>query len=292
MAKKSALGKGLGALIEEAAPRHEDDVTGFIKEIAINQIQPNPYQPRKEFDEEALQELADSISALGVIQPITVNKNDDGTYTLISGERRLRAAKIAKLETIPAYIRTASGTQEMMEMALVENIQRVDLDAISIALGYQRLMDECKLTQEEMSRRIGKKRSTIANYLRLLKLPAQIQLGLKTNVISMGHARALINIDDSETQLMIYKEIVKQGFSVRKVEEIVRAYNEDKTLKLNKPKTPRENIFAQLQDKLSRYFNTKVSMTRNDKGKGKIVINFANDDELEHIIRIFDKLKH
>jgi ParB family chromosome partitioning protein len=291
MAKKTALGKGLGALIEGAS-KVEDGVTGFIKEIEIDKINPNPYQPRKEFDEEALEELAESIKAMGVIQPITINKNDDGSFTLISGERRLRAAKLAHLETIPAYIRSTSDTQEMMEMALVENIQRVDLDPISIALGYQRLIDECQLTQEKMSERIGKKRSTIANYLRLLKLPSQIQLGLKTNTISMGHARALISIDDSETQLMIYKEIIKHGFSVRKVEEIVREYNEDKSQKTNKPKTPKENIFEQLQDKLSDYFSTKVSLSRNNKGKGKIVINFANDDELEHIISIFDKLNH
>ncbi len=289
MAKKQALGKGLGALIQEAEETKKT-VNGII-EIELNKIETNPFQPRKNFDNEALNELANSIKELGIIQPITVRKTENGDkYQLISGERRYRASKIAKLKTIPAYIRTADD-QGMLEMALVENIQREDLDAIEIAITYQRLIEECKLTQENLSDRIGKNRSTVTNYLRLLKLPAEIQLGIRDKKISMGHARAIISIDDAETQLMIYKQIIKYGFSVRKVEEIVRELD-GKNIASPKPKTkkltPKE--YLGLEKHLTNFFKTNVEFKRNNKGKGKIVINFKNDDELEKIISVLDKI--
>ncbi len=289
MAKKTALGKGLGALIKEAEETKKT-VNGII-EIDINKIETNPFQPRTNFDNDALDELAASIKKLGIIQPITVRKiKDKDKFQLISGERRYRASKIAKLKTIPAYIRTADD-QGMLEMALVENIQRQDLDSIEIAITYKRLIDECKLTQENLSERVGKNRSTITNYLRLLKLPAEIQLGIRNKKISMGHARAIISIDDAETQLMIYKQIIKYGFSVRKVEEIVRELD-GKEITKNKPKpkkiTPKE--YLGLQKHLTNFFKTNVEFKRNNKGKGKIVINFKNDEELEKIISVLDKI--
>ncbi len=290
MAKKSkALGKGLSALIKDAN-KTEDEIVGFIKEIEIDKISFNPYQPRTEINEDTLKELTESIKELGIIQPVTISKKDDSTFVLISGERRLRAARKAGLKTIPAYIRNAEK-QDLMEMALVENIQREDLDAIAIGLGYQRLIEEFKLKQEELSKRVGKSRSSIANFLRLLKLPAQIQLGLKQKKITMGHARAIINIDDTETQLMLYKQIIQYDFTVRKVEEIVREYNTNKTGIKPRKVTEKTNNYEKLQQELSRFFNTKINLTRNNKGKGKIVINFNSDEELQQIIGLFDKLK-
>ncbi len=292
MAKRNALGRGLGALIET------DDNDGKIKRGAVNVIpleiiDANPFQPRTEFDQESLGELADSIRELGIIQPITVSIKTD-RFQLISGERRLRAAKLAGLKEIPAYVRTADD-QGLLEMALVENIQRENLDAMEIAISYQRLMDECKLTQEALSERIGKKRSTVANYIRLLNLPPQVQLGICEKKISMGHARALINLKDEETQLMVYNQTLKYDFSVRKVEEFVRELNleekkNQKSEEKAKPTKKTAEEYESLQKHLSDYFHTDVNFSRNTKGKGKIVIPFGNDEQLERIIAALDKL--
>ena len=291
MAKKQALGRGLDALIDTSFVSKEDR-TSEPNEIELQLIEANPYQPRSTFDDEALNELAESIKELGVIQPITVRSLKNKKYQLISGERRLRASKIAGLKKIPAYVRTADD-QGMLEMALVENIQREDLNAIEVAISYQRLMDECKLTQEVLSHRVGKKRSTVANYTRLLNLPAKIQLGIRDEKISMGHARALLSIKDGETQLMIFDQILKYDFSVRRVEDIIRELNNEgkKQDNLTKKKafTSHED-YLQLQKHLSNYFATNVEFKRGVKGKGKIVIPFNNDDDLERIIAILDKL--
>lgn len=293
MAKKSALGRGLGALIDGAndAPQIIE-ASSAINEIEISKIVANPYQPRTKFDEEALNELATSIKEIGIIQPITLRKIDDDQYQIIAGERRFRASKLAGLTSIPAFVRTADD-EAMLEMALVENIQREDLDAIEIALSYQRLIDECKLTQESLSDRVGKKRSTVTNYLRLLKLPARIQKGIVEKNISMGHARALVNIQDSEMQLMIYDEIIKNEFSVRRVEEIVRNYNENAdsfqpTEKVKSQKFPTE--YQDLHSHLSKHFQSKVDFRMDQTGKGKIIIPFASTKDLERILGILDKL--
>ncbi|HNQ69022.1 MAG TPA: ParB/RepB/Spo0J family partition protein [Bacteroidales bacterium] len=291
MAKKNALGRGLDALIDTSSALQ----TGKQKEpneIDINYIEANPYQPRSTFDEETLQELADSIKELGLIQPITVRILENGKYQLISGERRLRAAKIAGLNKISAYIRIADD-QGMLEMALVENIQREDLNSIEVAISYQRLIDECKLTQDVLSQRVGKKRSTVSNYIRLLNLPAKIQLGLRSEKISMGHARALLALKDEDTQLMIYDQILKYDFSVRRVEDIVRELNSDGSVdkKLLKKKVfATAEDYLQLQKHLSTCFATNVDFRRSAKGKGKIVIPFKNDGDLERIIAILDKI--
>jgi len=293
MAKKNVLGRGLGALIDGANEiTSSHDKGSSISEIEISKIVANPYQPRTKFDEEALKELAASIKELGIIQPVTLRKIDNDQYQIIAGERRFRASKIAGLTTIPAYIRTADD-EGMLEMALVENIQREDLDAIEIALSYQRLIDECQITQENLSDRIGKKRSTVTNYLRLLKLPARIQKGIVEKAISMGHARALVNIKDTEMQLMIYDEIIKNEFSVRRVEEIVRNYNVDNESfkpedKIIKPKFPTE--YVDLHNHLSKYFQTKVDFRIDQTGKGKIVIPFGSTKDLERLLGILDKL--
>jgi ParB family chromosome partitioning protein len=293
MAKKSALGRGLGALIDGANDAPAPVEAGSsINEIDISKIVANPYQPRTKFDEEALNELAVSIKEIGIIQPITLRKVDDEQYQIIAGERRFRASKIAGLTTIPAFVRTAND-EAMLEMALVENIQREDLDAIEIALSYQRLIEECRLTQENLSDRVGKKRSTVTNYLRLLKLPARIQKGIVEKNISMGHARALVNIQDTEMQLMIYDEIIKNDFSVRRVEEIVRNYNESasgfqSSEKMKTTKFPEE--YNDLNNHLSKHFQTKVDFRMDQNGKGKIVIPFSSSQDLERILGILDKL--
>ena len=254
----------------------------------MSAISPNPNQPRTHFDEEALEELATSIRELGVISPITLRKNEDDTYQIIAGERRYRAAKKVGLKTIPAYIKTAADEQ-VMEMALIENIQREDLNAIEIALTYQRLMDEYSLTQERMSQRVGKKRATIANYLRLLRLPAEIQMGITEHKIDMGHARALLGTDNPANQLDIYKRILNEGLSVRKVEEIVR---DESDKQQTKPENQVRKLpeYAQLQQRLSDLFETKVQFNCNDKGKGKISIPFANDGELTKIMEKLDSI--
>ena len=284
MAKRDALGRGLGALIEDADQKIFQ--LGSVNEIDINSIEVNPFQSRTKFDEQALNELASSIKQLGIIQPITVHRVNKNKFQLISGERRFKASKIAGLTKIPAYIRTADD-QGLLEMALVENIQREDLNSIEIAISYQRLIEECRLTQETLSERVGKKRSTIANYLRLLKLPAEIQLVIKNKEISMGHARTLVNIEDKNTQIKLCHKIIKNDLSVRKVEDIVRnLYNQSDTTK----KFRLSEEYIQLKEHLSKYFQTNIEFKRNDKGKGKIVIPFNSDEELERIIGILDKI--
>lgn len=295
MAKKNALGKGLGALLQDAAeeikPRGGSG-SSMQEELKLSDIRPNPHQPRTSFDEEALNELAASIKSIGIVQPITVREIGDGKYEIIAGERRYRASKIAGLETIPAYIRKAEE-DTVLELALIENIQREDLNAIEIAISYQRLLEECRLTQDALSERVGKKRTTISNYLRLLKLPAPIQLAIKERKISMGHARAIVNIEDPDTQFMVFEQIMKYDFSVRKVEEIVRELmNPKKEEKVDKKESKVKTIddYNELQSHLSRYFETKVDLKRNEKGKGKIVISFKSDGELERIVGLLDKL--
>ena len=288
MARNNALGRGLGALIDNADEVTKGKPAASINEIEISKIDANPWQPRTKFDEERLNELAISIKEIGIIQPLTLRKVKDDRYQLIAGERRFRAAKIAGLESIPAYVRTADD-DTMLEMALVENIQREDLDPIEVAISYQRLIEECKLTQENLSDRVGKKRSTISNYLRLLKLPAEIQLGLVEKQISMGHARAIISVEDPATQLMIFEQTIKFDFSVRKVEELVRELNAGKKTKKEekaKPTLPEE--YQELKSQLSTFFRTNIQFSRSDNGKGKIVIPFKSDDELEKIISVLD----
>ncbi len=292
MAKKNALGRGLGALIEGGEEQSNLQISqrkiSGVAEIVIDDIDANPYQPRTFFNEESLDELASSIKEIGIIQPITVRKSTNGRYQLISGERRLRATKIAGNNKIPAYLREAED-QHLLEMALVENIQREDLDAIEIAISYQRLLDECDFTQEILSQRVGKKRATVANYLRLLKLPAEIQLGIKDCKVSMGHARSLVNIEDPKEQLKIYNKIIDQELSVRKVEDLVRKLGEVKETAGDKSAiVPRD--YEELKHHLQKFFNSNVEFKRNNKGMGKIVIPFNSDDDLERIIAIFDKL--
>jgi len=286
--KRNVLGRGLGALMDDA----DKMLPGAgINEIDLSKIEANPFQPRTNFDEESLKELAESIKEIGLIQPITLRKIADDKYQIIAGERRFRAAQMAGLESIPAYIRKAKD-EGMLEMALVENIQREDLDAIEIALSYQRLLEELDFTQEELSARIGKKRSTIANYLRLLKLPAVIQKGLIDKQISMGHARAIINIEDAETQTLIYNQIIKMGLSVRRVEEIVRnlGNEEVKTREdAEKQKFPKE--YQSIKKQLDKIFSSKVDFSMNSNGKGKIVIPFKSATDLERIVKIIENQK-
>lgn len=288
MTKKSVLGRGLGALIDNTEEVTRTRPSASITEIEVSKIEGNPWQPRTRFDEEKLSELAISIKELGIIQPLTLRKIDNDRYQIIAGERRFRAAKLAGLEKVPAYVRLAED-DIMLEMALVENIQREDLDPIEIAISYQRLMDECNLTQESMSERVGKKRSTIANYLRLLKLPAEIQLGLREKQISMGHARAIINVEDPALQLMIFEQTIKHDFSVRKVEEVVRKLAEQPVANEPKSPTPASPEYEQLKNQLSSFFKTNIQFSRDDNGKGKIIIPFRSDEELEKIINILDK---
>lgn len=290
MAKRTALGRGLGALIEDA--HEEKNPQASIDEIDISFIEANPWQPRTTFDEEALNDLSNSIKEMGIIQPLTLRKVGENKYQIIAGERRFRASKKAGLKKVPAYIRE-SDDDKMLELALVENIQREDLDAIEVALSYQRLIDECNLTQETLSERVGKKRSTISNYLRLLKLPAIIQKAIREREISMGHARAIINVKDPDTQIMIYKQIVAYDFSVRKIEEIVRKLNaeENETPQAKKAAKKFPQEYEQLKNHLSKHFEANVDFKINNKGKGQIVIPFKSGKDLERIIGILDKLK-
>ncbi len=290
--KKQALGRGLSALLKDPANDiksvddvNADKVVGNIVELEIDSIEINPFQPRTNFNEDTLNELATSIRELGVIQPITVRKLEFNKYQLISGERRLRASKIVGLETIPAYIRIAND-QESLEMALVENIQRHDLDPIEIAISYQRLMDEINLTQEQMSDRVGKKRSTVANYLRLLKLDPIIQTGMRDGFISMGHGRALINIEDGEAQSDIYSKIVSQNLSVRETEALVKKYQESLMPKSAKPKSNNFEIDDEKKKKFTTYFGTKVDIKASGNGKGKITIPFHSEEEFERILKL------
>ena len=295
MAKKDVLGKGIGALLADAmteAKSRGDSRSFMQEELNLSDIRPNPNQPRTSFDEEALQELAASIKAVGIVTPITVREVEEGKYEIVAGERRFRASKLAGLETIPAYIRKM-GEEGVLEAALIENIQREDLNAIEIAISYQRLLDECNLTQDALSDRVGKKRATITNYLRLLKLPAPIQLALKEKKLSMGHARAIVNIEDQETQNMVFEQILKYDFSVRKVEEIVRELTNPKEKAHEEKRQERARCmedYMVLQKHLASYFGTKVDLKRNEKGKGKIVITFKSDMELERIVGLLDHL--
>ena len=295
------LGRGLDALITIDEVKTEG--SSSINEIELSKIQANPDQPRRAFDEEALQELATSIRQIGVIQPITLRKINDTSHRIIAGERLYRASLLADLKTIPAYIKTAED-ENVMEMALVENIQREDLNSIEIALAYQNLIETYNLTQERLSERVGKKRTTIANYLRLLKLPAEIQMGLRDKKIDMAHARTIVTLEDAPTQLEVYELILEEGLSVRKVEEYVRAISKGEKLEeLLKEEKAVESIkksgakkatpeeFELLKDHLSKFFSTKVQLTCNDQGKGKISIPFRSEEELERIIEIFDHLR-
>jgi ParB family chromosome partitioning protein len=293
MAKNiTGLGRGLGALID--TENINTNGSSSISEVDVNQIFANPNQPRSHFDEDALTELATSIRELGVISPITLRKNDDGTYLIIAGERRFRASKIVGLRTIPAYVRTAADEQ-VVEMALIENIQREDLNAIEIALTFFRLMEEYKLTQERLSERVGKKRATIANYLRLLRLPAEIQMGIKDKKIDMGHARAILGINDPAVQLHLYESILQNDFTVRKVEELVRLFLEtgslDTKVKVIAP-NPVKSLqeYDDLKNQLSKVFGTNVEFICSPAGKGKISIPFSNDEELAGIMELFDKI--
>lgn len=293
--KYPALGRGLDALISTKEVKTEGSST--INEIEIEKIFPNPNQPRRDFDQDSLNELADSIAEIGIVQPITLRKMEDGTFQIIAGERRWRASKLAGKQSIPAYIRTADD-ENVMEMALIENIQREDLNAVEIALAYQHLLEQYNLTQEKLSERIGKNRTTITNYLRLLRLPAQIQMALQNRDLDMGHARALLTLNNPTLQIKVFKEIVKEGLSVRKVEELVKELSEDNQATVkeravsNKTSLKRAEEYNILKDSLSRFFQTKVQLSCSESGKGKISIPFKNEEELERIIELFDRLRN
>ena len=291
--KKRGLGRGLDAILQSP----ETDITssdisgnyvaGAVAELNIDFIEANPFQPRTDFDETALNELSESIKIQGVIQPVTVRKMGRDKYQLISGERRLRASKMAGLKTIPVFIRVANDEQ-MLEMALIENTHREGLNAIEIALSYQRLIEECNITQEQLSEKVGKDRSTVTNFLRLLKLPPEVQVALRDGHISMGQARAIINIDDKTKQLIILKEIIDKDLSVRQVEELVRSLN-TKNVKTKKQKDILPEAFIYKVDSLSKALNTKVKINRNSKGKGSLTIDFKNDEDFERLISIINK---
>ena len=291
MTKKFTLGRGLDALISTEAVRTSG--SSSIGEISLSQITANPNQPRREFSEESLRELADSIKEIGIVQPITLRQTAEERYQIIAGERRFRASQLAGKETIPTYIITADD-ESTMEMALVENIQREDLNALEIALAYQILIEQNNLSQEQLSKRVGKGRATIANFLRLLKLPAPVQMALKEKRIDMGHARALLSLDDPKQQIEIFKEIQKNDYSVRQVEELVRRIKEEgyKDTLEKKPQEQHPNIaiYSQLKKQLTHFFQTPVQLTSTAKGNGKISIKFKDEQELERIISIFDKL--
>ncbi len=291
--KRNALGRGLGALLNDSenvssSPAEVVTVVNNINEIPVDSIETNPFQPRTVFDEEALNELADSIKVQGIIQPITVRRLNDQVYQLISGERRFQASKRAGLATIPAYIRTAND-QQMLEMALIENIQRENLNALEIAMSYQRLISECSLKQEELGDRVGKNRSTVTNYLRLLKLPPDIQAGLRDSRISMGHARALISVERVEDQLAVYKKVLENELSVRKTEELVRQLE---NAKVKAPKetaaSPLSKEIQQLQSKLTTHFGTKIVIKADENTKGEIKIPFVSGEELNRILEILN----
>lgn len=291
MAKKSALGRGLGALIDGVEKEVLEKKVEANHDIPVDAIEANPFQPRTSFDEKALEELSASIRKLGIVQPLTVRETTAGRFQLIAGERRLRAARLAGLTHVPAYIRTADD-QAMLELALVENIQREDLDAVEVAISFQRLIEECRLTQEQLSDRVGKQRSTVANYLRLLKLPAEIQLGIKNKQLMMGHARTLVNIEDPKKQINVYYKIIDGELSVRQSEELVRHLQAEKSKdpeKIEKKKKLNED-FSQLSAHLKKIFSAKVNFRINEKGQGKIVIPFDSTDEMERILGVFDRI--
>ena len=296
--RRNALGKGLSALLNDSVNVMPDNKTnavsssegnslGSVNEIKISEIQVNPFQPRTEFDEQALKELSDSIKLQGLIQPITVRRVNAHSYQLISGERRLRASKLAGLTQIPAYVRTAND-QQMLEMALIENIQRENLNAIEVALSFQRMIDECHLKQEELGDRVSKNRSTVTNYLRLLKLPPAIQSSIRDGRISMGHARALINIEDPAKQLFIHQHIIKDGLSVRKVEELAREAHRSPAKKEGKEPEARPYTLQKIEDDLASKFSTRVKLKVDRQGKGMIEIPFLSEDDLGRILEMLD----
>ncbi len=287
--KKQALGRGLSALLDDpereirsASDVNADQVVGNIIELEVNKIEVNPYQPRTHFNEQAIGELAESIKSLGIIQPVTVRKLDRNQYQLVSGERRYRAAKSIGFDRIPAYVRIAND-QEALEMALVENIQRRDLDPIEIALSYQRLIDEIQLTQNQLSERVGKKRSTVANYIRLLKLDPIVQTGMRDGFLSMGHGRALINVEESDKQLEIYEKIIARSLSVRDTELLVQKSRKSQSAGTTKALKPL--FYDDAADELKSYFNTSVTIKVNQKGKGNIQIQFDSQKDLNYIIK-------
>lgn len=293
--RKNALGRGLGALLEDSSTNAvqtlDNNPVGSMNEIQLSQIQVNPYQPRTHFDRQALEELAESIKVQGIIQPITVRKLSQDEYQLISGERRFQASKIARLKTIPAYIRTADD-QQMLEMALIENIQRENLNAMEIALSYQRLLEECDLKQEQLGERVGKNRTTVNNYLRLLRLPPDIQAGIRDKKISMGHARAIVNVEDIDKQLHIYKKAVEEELSVRKVEQLVRdlmseSYDKPNTEKKGSTQH-RSYEVQQVQQKLSSHFGTRVGLKADNQFRGEIKIPFVSTEDLNRILEIIN----
>ena len=287
--KKQALGRGLSALLSESTPNTAPpaELVGTIVELKITDIEVNPYQPRTHFDEEALNELANSIRELGVIQPITVRKKEDNTFQLVSGERRFRASKLIGNDTVPAYIRLAND-QEMLEMALVENIQRANLDPIEVALSYQRLLDEIKLTQEELSIRVGKKRSTVSNYLRLLKLDPIIQTGMRDGFLSMGHGRALINVESIDDQLSIYEKIIKDKLSVRQTEEAVKNLKNPISKETTKKKSDIPEFISTGKTSMSSFLGHKIDISVNAKGKGKISIPFHSEEDFKRIQKLLE----
>jgi ParB family chromosome partitioning protein len=294
--RKNALGRGLGALLDDApsSPPSSAKLTtdvepaNSINEIDLLNIEANPFQPRTKFDEDALAELAESIKVQGIIQPITVRKLSERKYQLISGERRYHAAKLAGLLRLPAYIRTAND-QQMLEMALIENIQRENLNAIEIAVSYQRLLSECELKQEDLGERVGKKRSTVTNYLRLLKLPPDVQAAIRDGKIGMGHARALINIENIDHQLEIFKKIIKDDLSVRKVEELVKKWKERDSMKESLPtKQGLSYELRQVQDRLSSHFGSRVVLQNDANNRGMIRIPYLSHEDLNRILEILD----
>lgn len=291
MIKKNALGRGLGALIDGVEKEILEKKVEANLDISVDSIDANPFQPRTTFDEQALEELSASIRKLGIVQPLTVREAGQGRYQLIAGERRLRAARLAGLSHVPAYIRTADD-QAMLELALVENIQREDLDAVEVAISFQRLIEECRLTQEKLSERVGKQRSTVANYLRLLKLPAEIQLGIRNKQLMMGHARALINVEDQKKQIGIYYKIIEGELSVRQTEDLVRHVQTDivrDPVRIEKKKKLNED-YTRLSEHLNHIFSSNVNFKINENGKGRIVIPFENPDDMERILGVFDRL--
>lgn len=291
--KFNALGRGLDALISSEEVQPGGSTT--INEIPIEQIEPNPNQPRREFDPITLQDLASSIRELGIVQPITLRQTGEGKYQIVAGERRWRASQMVGLKAIPAYIRTIDD-DSAMQMALVENIQRDDLNAIEIALAYAHLLEQEGMTQEKVSERVGKSRAAVTNYLRLLKLPAQVQMALQKHEIDMGHARALLSLDSPSQQIKVFREIQKNGSSVRQVEEIVKKLKSGEEVSLGGKKLSSKNPMSEeiktLREQLSDFLHTKVSLSISPSGKGKISIPFTNEEELEHIMSVFDHLKH
>ncbi len=292
--KKTGLGRGLSALLDDSEVKHSSRsvsesaqvAAGTISNIKIDRVEVNPFQPRTEFDAQALNDLAESIKLQGLIQPITVRRLDNNSFQLISGERRLRASKLAGLAEIPAYVRTAND-QQMLEMALIENIQREDLNAIEVALSFRRMIEECSLKQEELGERVSKNRSTVTNYLRLLKLPPAVQISIRDNRISMGHAKALLGVEDSDKQLFIHQEIIEKGLSVRKVEELVRNLQHFKKPE-PKQKEPVPFQYKKVEDDLASKFATRVRLNVQSKGKGSIEIPFMSDDDLNRILELLD----